>query len=335
MSKNRDTIKDWNDLLAKHPDANFLQSPMWADMHVNVGDDFVMKVVGKDGVALMIVRDAKRGRYLEVPCGPLINWHDKKAVKEAKDTMIEVAKDNKCIFVRFRPQLLDTPENRKILSDMDAEIAPMHLAAEHTVMIDLTKTEDELMADMRRQTRYEVRKSDRQGIIVEHSNSEEIFREFQAVQAETAARQHFVPPNLDTLLSERKAFGDNAQIYVAYTSEEEGKKPIAYGLILKSGDEADYYEAASTDLNRKRSGAYALLWQAMRDLKKEGYKRFNLWGIAPPDQPEHRYAGVTTFKKGFGGEVVNYVPAYDIVLNKGHYALTRTFENLRKKARHL
>lgn len=335
MNKIDEPIQEWLDLLAKHPEGNFLQSPMWAEMHKQIGDDRIMKTIGKDGLALMVVRDAKRGRYLEIPCGPLINWQDKKMIQEAKETMIAVGKERGCVFIRFRPQLTDAPENRQILSGMGAQIAPMHLAAEHTVVIDLTKSEDELMADMRRQTRYEVRKAGRQGIIVEHGNSEELFREFQAVQADTAARQHFIPPNVNTLLAERKSFGDNAQIYVAYTSEEEGKKPIAYGLILSCGEEVDYFEAASTDLNRKYSGAYAIQWQVMQDYKAKGYKRYNLWGIAPPDQPEHRYAGVTTFKKGFGGEVTAYVPAYDIVLNKTKYMLTLAVEKVRKKARHL
>ena len=57
----------------------------------------------------------------------------------------------------------------------------------------------------------------------------------------TAARQHFVPPDLKTLLAERQAFGDNARIYVARTAEGE---PIAYGLILIDGAEAEYFEAA-------------------------------------------------------------------------------------------
>ena len=97
----------------------------------------------------------------------------------------------------------------------------------------------------------------------------------------------------------------------------------------------DYYEAASTDLNRKMPGAYALLWQVMKDLKAEGYERFNLWGIAPAGQPNHRYAGVTTFKTGFGGEVVEYVPAHDLVISKVRYMADFAFETLRKKRRHL
>ena len=208
----------------------------------------------------------------------------------------------------------------------------MHLAAEHTVMISLAASEEEMLARMRRQTRYEVRRADKLGIKVEKGNSEEVFREFHAVQMETAKRQGFVPPSLKVLLAEREAFGDDVQIYVARTAEGE---PVAYGLIIGDGREADYYEAASTDLNRKLPGAYALLWQAMRDLKKAGYERFNLWGIAPAGQPGHRYAGVTTFKTGFGGEVVEYVPAHDLVISKVGYLKDYIVETARKKRRHL
>ena len=193
-------------------------------------------------------------------------------------------------------------------------------------------TEDELLADMRRQTRYEVRRAAKQGITVEKLQNEEIFKEFRKVQAETAKRQGFVPPNLKTLMAEREAFGNNIAIYVAKTSEG---SPIAYGMIIKDGKEGDYYEAASTDLNRKMPGAYALLWQVMKDLKVEGYERFNLWGIAPAGQPNHRYAGVTTFKTGFGGEVVEYVPAHDLVITKSKYLKNWIVETVRKKKRHL
>ncbi|MBO6199276.1 MAG: peptidoglycan bridge formation glycyltransferase FemA/FemB family protein, partial [Psychrobacter sp.] len=82
-------------------------------------------------------------------------------------------------------------------------------------------------------------------------------------------------------------------------------------------------------------GAYALQWQVMKDLKEMGIKRYNLWGIAPPDQPHHRYAGVTTFKTGFGGEVVTYVPAHDLILSKLRYAPDYMIESLRKRRRHL
>lgn len=349
----------WAKIIAKYPEANFLQSPAYGKMNRLLG----LKVIEEDlssfgdlGRALMIVREAKRGRYLEIPCGPLINWGDIEVVRKTMERIEEVARAEKCVFVRIRPQLTASRENLAKLEKLGLRKSPMHLAAEHTVMIDLNKTEEELLANMRRQTRYEVRRADKFKITVTRDNSEEIFREFHAVQVETAKRQGFVPPDLKTLLAEREAFSKNAWIYVARTEMDaevsgedagaiiEARKktpksqaaaPIAYGLIIADGKEGDYYEAASTDLNRKIPGAYALLWQVMRDLKKAGYERFNLWGIAPANQPNHRYAKVTTFKTGFGGEIIEYIPAHDLVISKTRYLKNLAVETMRKKRRHL
>ena len=309
-------------------ECNFLQSKVWAKVNRLIGHE----VVEKDGL-VMIVKNAKRGRYLEIPGGPVINYQDAKEVAAARGLMVKTAKEHRCVFIRFRPQLLDTPENRQILVEkFKARRAPMHLAAEHTVIIDLTKSEDDILKSMRRQTRYEVRRADKLGITVTSGNSEALFREFHKVQSETASRQHFVPPDLKTLLAEREAFGKDAKIYVAETKDGQ---EIAYGLILIHGYEAEYYEAASTDLNRKLPGAYALEWQVIKDLKKQKIKRYNLWGIAPPGQPRHRYAGVTTFKTGFGGEIVTYVPAHDLIISKLRYTPDYLVETIRKKRRHL
>ncbi len=322
----------WAKTIKKHPEANFLQSPEYGIMNEILGSKAIIEDFDGQGYGLMIVRHAKRGCYLEIPCGPLVDWTDKKLIREVMLIISEIAKREKCGFVRIRPQLMATAENLQILASLGLKKSPMHLAAEHTVMIDLTRTEEQLLADMRRQTRYEVRRADKLGIKVTSGDSLSLFQEFHQVQMETAHRQSFIPPSLKTLLAEKEAFRDKIKIYVAKTSEGED---IAYGLIIKDGNEADYYEAASTPLNRKLPGAYALLWQVMRDMKAEGYQRFNLWGIAPAGQPHHRYAGVTTFKTGFGGEIIEYAPAHDLIISKLKYLPNLAVETMRKKRRHL
>ena len=350
-------IRRWKSIIKQFPEANFLQSPAYGEMSELLGEKVVFEDFDDKGWMLAIIRDAKRGRYLEIPCGPLIDWDDNKLAWQALARIKEIARAEKCVFVRMRPQLTLNKQYLRMLEDLGLRKSPMHLAAEHTVMIGLEQTEEELLAKMRRQTRYEVRRSAKQGILVTRDNSEEIFREFHAVQLATAKRQRFVPPSLEVLMAEREAFRDQIWIYVARTGDKEtsrdksnkrarsetpegkGKttngEPIAYGLVIHDGREGDYYEAASTDLNRKMPGAYALLWRAMRDLKKEGCERFNLWGIAPKGQPGHRYAGVTTFKTGFGGEVVEYVPAHDLVISRVRYLKNWLVEAFRKKWRHL
>ena len=322
----------WNEVVKKFPEANFLQAPAYGKMNELLGFKVITEDFDENGWVLMIIRDAKRGRYLEIPCGPLINWEDKKIIKAVFTRIVEVAKKEKCVFVRLRPQLMANEKNLKLLESLGLKKSPMHLAAEHTVMIDLLKSEEDLLKNMRRQTRYEVRRAEKLGIKVRKDCSREIFDEFHQEQVKTAKRQNFIPPDLKTLLAEREAFGNNIEIYVAETAENQ---KIAYGLIIKDGREGDYYEAASTELNRKLPGAYALLWRAMRDLKEEGYERFNLWGIAPAGHPNHRYAGVTTFKTGFGGEIVEYVPAHDLVISKPKYLKNLIVETARKKRRHL
>ena len=323
---------NWTEVIKKYPEANFLQSPSYAKMNELLKNKVIIEDFNKKGYTLMVVRKAKRGKYLEIPCGPLANWDNKEDIKTIINIIRQIATQEKCVFVRIRPQLIASQANLVLLNDLGLKPSPMHLAAEHTVIIDLKKSEESLLSEMRRQTRYEVRRADKLGIKVTTSSSEEIFKEFHKVQTETAKRQNFVPPNLKTLLAEREAFKDDATIYVAKTAEGES---IAYGLIIKGGKEADYYEAASTPLNRKLPGAYALLWQAMKDLKGQGYERFNLWGIAPAGQPNHRYAGVTTFKTGFGGKTVEYVPAHDLVISKIGYLKDLIIETTRKKRRHL
>ena len=72
---------NWTEVIKKFPEANFLQSPNYARMNELIGAKTITEDFGGDGYALMIVRDAKRGRYLEIPCGPLIDWGQQEASK--------------------------------------------------------------------------------------------------------------------------------------------------------------------------------------------------------------------------------------------------------------
>lgn len=324
---------DWTLAIKKFELANFLQSPKWQKFNELLGRKTLHQTISNEAQVLMVVRDAKRGRFLEISNGPLLDWSNTELVNLVFSEIYQAAKIFNCVFIRFRPAIEDTAENRAYIQKTGAIKASFHLNAEHTVMIDLTKTEEELLADFRRQTRYEVRRAEKLKIkVIDETNSPDIIQEFHNVQLQTAKRQNFIPPTLRELEALKQSFGNDFKIYTAYDVENNA---IAYGLILIDGKEADYYEAASTPLNRKLPGAYALQWQVMRDLKKLGIKRYNLWGIAPEGQTNHRYSGVTTFKTGFSGERFTYVCAQDIPIRKFRYRLNRIIESLRKKHRHL
>ena len=128
-----------------------------------------------------------------------------------------------------------------------------------------------------------------------------------------------------------QSFGDNLRLYRA---KKDGKL-LNLALVIGWGEEADYFEAASTPAARQEPGAYGIVWQAIKDAKKAGYGRFNFWGIAYSDNSNHRYAGVTTFKRGFGGEDVEYLPAHDMIISRWRYLINWTIETFRRKKRGL
>lgn len=320
----------------KHPEANFLQTSAWGKVYEIDGEKvYYLGLYESDelhGTAVVIVKNAKRGRYLEIPGGPIIDWeHEPRFVKAFMQEIAKVAKTEDCVFVRMRPNISDTGEHRRIISDCKLVPSPMHLHAEHTVMIDLRYSLEDIMKDMRRQTRYEVRRAEKMGIQVTFDTSKHAFEEFYNLQLETARRQGFIPSSREFIMAQHDAFGGAARIY---TASLDGK-PLAKGLIIMQSPEAIYHEAASTEGGRKYPGAYALQWRVIRDAKDLGFRRYNLFGIAPPNSPKHRYAGVTTFKTGFGGNLVTYVPAHDLVIRKLRYQFVRILENARKKHRHL
>ena len=175
----------WTKILRQYPESNFLESPLWAKANQEMGHKLAVRTFDDKALFLGIIKNARRGRYLEIPGGPLVDWKDEAEVKKVFEEVLNVARAENCVFVRFRPQLEKTPENERLvnslktISGLDLRPAPMHLHAQNTIILDLQKSEDELLMDMRRQTRYEVRRAEKLGLKVEEDESKKAFKEFQ------------------------------------------------------------------------------------------------------------------------------------------------------------
>lgn len=326
----------WEQTIQEFPEANMLQSWQWGEMNSTLGHKVVRRIIittEERVVGLMgcTIKNAKRGRYLEVAGGPLIDWRDTSLVDATVNELKLIGKENKCVFIRLRTQLLDEPTQHAIMQKLSARPSLMHVTADHTSIIDLSLDPEQLLANMRQQTRYEVRRTEKRGVKVGQVDPVEHIGIFHDMQVRTASRQNFYPPSLAFLYALCSSFEDTVYMYKA---SKDGKI-LNLAIVLSQGNEAAYFEAASTDEARREPGAYAIVWQAMLDAKNAGKKTFNLWGTAPPGVQNHRYSGVTTFKRGFGGRDVSYLPAHDIVLRPYAYRLTRLIELLRKRRRKL
>ena len=327
----------WETFLATRGEANFLHSWYWGEFYKRLNRLVFRRGfndgLNLEGVLLAVVEPAKRGRHLIVPGGPIINWSNAPIVKAWVDEIKAIAHSEKCVFVRVRPQLSDTPENRDFFRSLGFVKAPMHLHAELTSQLDLTRTDDELKKGMRKGARYELNRSQKLGVQVEAVGDARYIDEFYELQLRTAKRQKFVPFSKRYLSEQFAAFAADNKVLM-YRSTHQGQL-LAMAFIIFYGTEADYHYGASTDLARQIPGAYLIQWEAIAEAKRRGCSRYNFWGVTEHGQTKHRFYGVLVFKRGFGGVDVAYLPAHDLVINKARYAPTYLFETGRRKLRRL
>lgn len=329
--------KEWEGFMIKYHEGNFLHSWNWGGFHKNLGNTIHRtgffegkKIVG---VMLCIVEKAKRATYLTIPGGPLIDWQDEEQINLFRKIIEDLAKKENCSFIRVRPQLLENEENKNLFAKLGFQIAPMHLHAELTHQLDLKKSEEKLLSGMRKTTRYEIKQAIKLGIKITSSKNPKDIDEFYKLQKETAKRQGFVGFDKRFLQKQFEVFIKDNQVllYTAYL----GERRLAQAFIIFYGQEADYHYGASTLDGRIYPGAYLIQWEAIKEAKKRGMRRYNLWGVAPEGQTNHRFWGVSVFKRGFGGEDVEYLHARDLVINPLSYKLNQAIELARKKLRRL
>ncbi len=324
---------EWENFLKSHLESNFLQSWYWGEFHKNLSQKIQRTGFYQNnklkGVMLSVVEEAKRGRHLIVPAGPIINWEDKEIISAFVKEIKKIAFLNDCAFVRIRPQLISDDFSKKLFKDLGFTNAPMHLHAQLTSQLDITKPEEQLLKNMRKNTRYEIKKAEKEKIKITTSTDPKNVKKFYNLQVETSLRQKFIPFSYEYLHEQFKIFAENdlAFLYNAYL----GKKLLSQAFIIFYGQEAVYHYGASTDEGRKYPGAYLIQWETIREAKRRKLTRYNLWGVA--NDPKHRFYGLSIFKRGFGGEDIDYLQAQDLVINYPRYLINLAIEKFRKLRR--
>lgn len=326
---------EWDTFVTAHPEANFLQSWQWGEFHRSRGKTVIRRgiYIGKrlEGVYEGVVETARRGTHLAIAGGPIVDWHNNDVVQLLRDDMKQQALAHNCVFVRVRPQLEKSDESLALFERLGFVPAPYYLSVEHAGILDLTKSEEELLKGMRQRLRRALRKAEKNSITVETSTDPEDIAEFYRIQLETARRHDFTHFSEDFLKKQFKAFADDNSA-VLYTARHEGEI-LAQNFMIFYGNEASYHYGVSTELGTKLSGAPLLHMQAMRDARERGIKRYSFWGIVDEDDTNHRFYGVSVFKRGFGVDELKYVPAHDLILAPTKYRLNWIVETVRRRVR--
>ena len=328
----------WDAFVTSHPEANFLQSWDFYEFHLSRGKQVVRRVAVDDKGKILaayagVVETARRGKHLAVAGGPIADERDQALLRALTEDMRAQGKTQGCVFVRVRPQWEKTEQSLGLMAELGFKPAPIYLSVEFAGVLDLEKSEEEILQGMRQRLRRALRKAEKNEIMVEKSTDPKDIHQFYQIQLETAGRHKFVAFSEDFFTKQFAAFAAHDEA-VLYTAKYQGEV-LAQNFMIFYGNEASYHYGVSSELGTKLSGAPLLHMEAMRDARKRGIKRYNFWGIVGEDETWHRFYGVSQFKRGFGVTELKYVPAHDLVLKPLPYMVTKAIESVRKKKRHV
>jgi lipid II:glycine glycyltransferase (peptidoglycan interpeptide bridge formation enzyme) len=323
----------WQAFLGVTVAGDFLHDWAWAEVAALDGQPQRRYVAVEDGAIVAIVAAQERslaaGRtFWYVPRGPVLDYAHPRAGDRLRAVVLglrEVARQHRAIAVKLEPRLAVGDPGLAHFEGRGLRRLPDTLQVGQTRIVDLVDDEA-LLGGFDKDTRYGVRRAEREGVRV---TTHEDGTDMAAVDAlhelvgETQARAGFPMPPLERYRVAWRALATAGRAAIL-EARREGEL-LASGMVVLEGDRSYYLFSGSRREERgepKRYASYALQWAMMRLARDRGVRRHDLWGIAPPGAgPEHPWHGVGLFKKGFGGEEVVWAGSYDLVVDPALYRL--------------
>ena len=322
----------WSSFLAATASGDFLHDWAWADVSAFDGQPQRRFVLEEDGEIVALAAPQARPilanrEFWYVPHGPVLDYADPRAGERLRALAIglrEVARGHRAIAVKLEPRLEDGDPGLVAFEGRGLRRTDEHLQVPHSRIVEL-REDDELLAGFDKDTRYSVRRAEREGVevtLVDDPDTGAI-DELYALVAETQARAGFALPPL-----ERYRIAWSALAAAGRATILEARRDgvlLASGMVVIEGDRSFYLFSGSRREERgepKRYASYALQWAMMRAARERGARHHDLWGVAPPDAgSDHPWHGVGHFKKGFGGREVRWAGSWDLVVDPTLYRL--------------
>lgn len=308
-----------NDFISRQAHSQFLQSWQWGELQKKIGSKIWRLGVEKDGligVATVIKKLLPLGKsYFYCPRGPVLE----SGVRNLEIASLlfhktkELAQKEKAIFLRFEPESQIIKKEFKIIETIDIQPA-------RTLILDLSKLEDELLKDMHQKTRYNIKLAGKKGVKVIEAGPDH-FKELWQLMVETGQRDRF---RLHSKSYYEAMLAIDKNFIRLFLAEYQGEI-IAANIISFFGDTATYMHGASASKFRNAMAPYALQWHGIKLAQKQEYKYYDFFGIN-----EEQWPGVTRFKKGFSGEEKFSPGTFDLVFNQGWYNVYKAIRKTRR-----
>ncbi|MGI8999163.1 MAG: lipid II:glycine glycyltransferase FemX [Candidatus Limnocylindria bacterium] len=323
----------WQAFLAATASGDFLHDWAWADVAAFDGQLQHRYVLEQDGAIVAIVAALERslvaGRtFWYVPHGPVLDWSAPLAGERLRALLLGLriaAKQHRAIAVKLEPRLAMGALEEGAIRGSRLRHVPEMLQVGQTRIVPLAD-DDALLADFDKDTRYGVRRAEREGVsvsVVEDAADTRAIGDLHGLVRETQLRAGFPMPPLERYRVAWKALAGAGR--AAILEARCDGAVLAAGMVVIEGSRSFYLFSGSRREQRGEPthyASYALQWAMMRLARDRGVTQHDLWGIAPPGAgPDHAWHGVGLFKKGFGGVEVVWAGSWDLIVNPGLYRL--------------
>ena len=314
-------------LLATQPLNPFLQSWSWGDFQAAVGRKIWRLGAWEHnqlvGAALVIQHQLMLGQsYLYCPRGPLAQSME--ALSSLLTAIKDLGQENGAMYVKADLGKYRFAINESKWPDFTAGTT---LQPRQTLLIEVSKPPSELLSAMHQKTRYNIRLAEKRGVEVRWSTSDADFESFLELMHATYARQSI---RLHSDEYYRTLFTTLKQNNLCDIGIAEYKNTIlAANLMIWCHNTATYLHGGSAEVFKDVMAPHLLQWKTIERSHTQGMTEYDLWGIAPENQPQHKWSGVTRFKKGLGGRVEVFPSAVNAVLQPQWYLAYRFAKRIR------
>ncbi len=338
----------WSAVLDELPCAHPLQSWAWGKFKSRWGWTSRPLRFALDGqtvaAALILKRAIPRTPFsiLYAPRGPIFDFEQEPLRRAVLGELAAAGRRERAVLVKIDPAVaaatgeegIPSPTGQAFLETLRAlgwRYSTEQIQFRNTVTLDLTRDEEALLADMKQKTRYNIRLAGRKGVVI-RAGDEADFPTILDLYRETAERDRFlIRPAAYYLDGWQSLF--RAGLAQPFLAEFEGQ-PLSAVIVLRQGPLAIYMYGASTDRERQRMPNHLLQWEAIRWARAQGCRVYDFWGAPDRFDETDSLWGVWQFKRGFNGEVVHHVGAWDFPVRPSLYWLfTRVLPRYRSLLR--
>ncbi len=323
--------KDWEEILDSFS-VTFPQSWQWGEMHKSLGF-LVFRVGIKDnkgdviGAFQVIGEKTKRGFFWIVPHGPLAERGKERDVLAFLVSWIKRGPAQKIGGDVIRVQPYWERGRFSDFSSLGFVPSSFYLTAQDTWEIDLAPSLEEILREMRKTTRYLIKQSYKNpSLSVVFSQKKDDLPIFYDLLQKTAKRERFTIPSFEFLYQEFSSFLPEAWLGFSFL-----KKDLLAGVFIIGFKGTVFYHHGAS-VHTRVPATYRLQWEVICKIKKEGYKLYNMWGVAPKllQDRSHPWWGLTLFKTGFGGYKTELEGCWDYPLSWKRYLFIQTIERTRR-----